>query len=134
MPSKDGTQDAHHARAARARTKLRTLAAAAGARPASGRGTGPAKSRTFNITRETVERAQAAVVGISAKTYGTELDGQVPATLGDLIEECITAGLTYYEDLLNHGHEFPPRHHLPRGPAIGRKREGTGRAPEGAPA
>jgi hypothetical protein len=100
---------------------LQTLAEATGARPSlvvvpEGEEWDDAKiaqeqekkqTRSFRIRVVDLERMQAALAGIQAKTYGTPLEGRAPRSLGDLLGEGLEVLFTHYENLLNDGNEFP---------------------------
>ena len=143
MPSttdRDQNAGARRGGAGRARTgsratpPLKTLAEAMNSRPSIITGTpvgskwptdeqrGP---RSFRVLGANLQRLQAAIAGIDARTYGTPLRGQAPVTLDDFVNEALEVALTYYEDMLNAGEEFSRDNvRLTTGPVPGRGRRG----------
>jgi hypothetical protein len=119
----------------RATPPLKTLAEAMHARPSIITGTpvgsrwendGDRGPRSFRVLGANLQRLQAAVAGIDARTYGTPLRGKVPVTLDDFVNEALETALTYYEDMLNGGEEFSREDvRLSTGPVPGRGRRGS---------
>jgi hypothetical protein len=98
---------------------LRTLSDAMGARPFVPRDEGDDKplTRSFQLVVGVVERAKATADGIQHRTYDTELEGKVPASLSALVTEALNVACTYYENTLNDGQEFRRVRQLTRGPS-----------------
>ena len=104
--------------------RLLTLAQATKARPSE---TGPGEdekvTRSFRIRKDILARLQGGLHGVQARSYGTPLADQVPASLGDFVDEALEAALTYYENMLNDGQEFDRSSvRLQPGPVPGRSR------------
>jgi hypothetical protein len=119
----------------RAAPRLKTFAEAMHARPSIVTGA-PVGSRwpsdatrgprSFRLNGATLLRLQAAVAGIDARTYETELRGRAPVTLDDFVNEALEAALTFYEDELNGGEEFSREDvRLTTGPVPGRPRRSS---------
>jgi hypothetical protein len=96
-----------------------TLAEALDARMFEPRGEvdGKRLTRSFHLTVGDVERAKATAAGIQHRAYDTDIQDKVPGSLSAFITECIIAGCTYYEDLLNNGKEFRRVMQLTPGPS-----------------
>jgi hypothetical protein len=98
---------------------LRTLTQAMGARSFEPRGEADDKplTRSFQLVVGVVERAKATADGIQHRTYDTALEGKVPGSLSALVTEALNVACSYYEDILNGGHEFRRVRQLTPGPS-----------------
>jgi hypothetical protein len=66
-------------------------------------------TRSFLLPVGLVERVRATADGIQHRAYGTDLEGQVPRSVGGkdgLVAEALAAICTYYENEFNNGEEF----------------------------
>jgi hypothetical protein len=105
---------------------LQTLAQAMGAdgyHPNAGDLDGERMTRSYHLSVGVVEMARATSVGVEHKAYGTPIEDQVPHSVSAFVEECIRAGIKYYEDLFNDGKPFRRTGPLSPGPT----REGAQR-------
>lgn len=82
------------------------------------------RARSFNLPEAVVQRATNTMVGLQARTYGTDLMGRVPESLTRFVEEAIEDLCTQAEDAFNGGEPFPAASLTP-GPGPAGAREGA---------
>ena len=91
--------------------RMRTFAEMVKTRPTTERGPkdNDTVTRSFLLPVGLVERVRATADGIQHRAYGTDLEDQVPHSVGGkdgLVAEALAAICTYYENEFNNGEEF----------------------------
>ncbi len=120
MPATDSTPE-QTAESAPAQ-ELKTFAEFTGSRPTEPGF--PRKYKSYYLPVELEARLAATVRGVQARSYGTNLDGEVPENVSRGAVEALDAWCTYYENIFNEGEPFPPATISP-GPGPRGAREGA---------
>jgi len=120
MQATDGTPE--QAAGSAPAQELKTFAEFTGSRPTEPEF--PRKYKSHYVPVALEARLAATVRGVQARSYGTNLDGEVPENVSRGVVEALDAWCTYYEDVLNEGQPFPPATISP-GPGPRGAREGA---------